>query len=103
MIFSDSYVSELALVNAMDASGGPMWITTTYPYLKCVREIPSCPDLHVGDLLWGAYEREIWDGGYEYAVTHRREDGRTIRFRIEHLDDCFELVDVEDRRWVHGS
>ena len=108
MIYSDRYIAELELVNATDRATRAleqslMWITTNYPYLKCVKAIPACPDLEVGDLLWGSYEREIWEGGYEYVVTHRREDGRTIRFRADHLDDCFEVVEVEDRRWIRDS
>lgn len=69
----------------------------TYPakYLKCVKEIDACPDLEVGDLLWGQ-TREIWPGGYEYVAMVRRDDGRVLKFRVEHLEDCFEEVEVEE-------
>lgn len=74
-------------------------ITTNLPYLKCIKEIPACPELAVGDLLW-QQAREIWDGGYEYVVCHRRNDGAVIKFRVDHLEDCFEVVEVEDERWI---
>lgn len=76
-----------------------MKMTTNLPYLKCVKEIPACPELAVGDLLW-QQAREIWEGGYEYVVCYRRNDGAVIKFRVDHLDDCFEVVEVEDERWI---
>lgn len=75
-------------------------VTSKLPYLKCIKEIESCPDLSVGDLLWGKENREIWPGGYEYVVCARREDGRIFKFRVEHLEDCFEIEEVEEERWV---
>ena len=77
-----------------------MKVTRTNKYLKCVKEIEACPELSVGDLLWGQEHREIWPGGYEYVVCVRREDGRIIKFRVDHLEDCFEVVEVEDENWV---
>lgn len=74
-------------------------MSTTMPYLKCVKAIESCPGLEVGDLLWGG-TRDIWPGGYEYATYVRREDGHVFQFRVDHLDECFEIVDVEDERWL---
>lgn len=74
-------------------------VTSNLPYLKCVKKIEACPELEVGDLLWGQ-TREIWPGGYEYVACHRREDGAVIKFRVEHLEDCFEVVDVEDEQWL---
>lgn len=74
-------------------------ITSNLPYLKCIKEIPACPELAVGDLLW-KQAHEIQPGGYEYAVCVRREDGVIIKFRVEHLDDCFELEAVEEMRHV---
>lgn len=75
--------------------------TVVNRYLKCTAEIEACPELKVGDLLWK--ERyEILPGGYEYVCCIRRSDGALIKFRIDHLDDCFEIVEVEDpwyRRW----
>lgn len=73
--------------------------TTKLPYLKCVKEIEACPELRVGDLLWGQ-TREILPGGYEYVSCVRREDGRVLKFRVEHLADCFEVEDVEEERWI---
>lgn len=75
-------------------------VKSTLPYLKCVKEIEACPELAVGDLLWGQEHREIWPGGYEYVVCTRRDDGRIIKFRVEHLEDCFEIEEVEEERWV---
>jgi len=75
-------------------------VTATVPYLKCVKEIEACPELAVGDLLWGSEHREIWPGGYEYVVCTRREDGRVIKFRADHLDECFEIVDVEEEQYL---
>ena len=72
-----------------------MKITAQHTYLKCVKAIPACPKLEVGDLVWQV-TREIWDGGYEYAVAHRRGDGEVVKFRVEHLDNCFEEVVVDD-------
>lgn len=74
-------------------------VTSKMPYLKCIKEIAACPELAVGDLLWGQ-TREIMPGGYEYVAMVRRDDGRVIKFRVEHLEDCFEVVEVEDERWV---
>ena len=68
-------------------------------YLKCIREIEACPELAVGDLLWNQ-TREIWPGGYEYVVMVRRDDGRVLKFRVEHLDDCFEEVEIEEEKYV---
>ena len=62
--------------------------------LKCVKVIESCPNLAVGDMLWkGAYE--ILPGGYEYAVCRRGSDNAVIKVRVDHLEECFEVVDVE--------
>ena len=77
-----------------------MLVHMKVPYLKCVKEIPSCPELEIGDLLWGQEMREIWPGGYEYVVCHRRGDGMVLKFRVDHLDDCFEVVEVEEERLV---
>ena len=77
-----------------------MKVVTNFPYLKCIKKIDSCPELEVGDLLWGQENREILPGGYEYAVCVRRDDGRIIKFRVEHLEDCFEEEIVEEERWV---
>lgn len=74
-------------------------ITATVPYLKCVKEIEACPDLAIGDLLWNQ-TREIWPGGYEYVSMVRRDDGRVLKFRVEHLEDCFEQVEIEEDKWV---
>lgn len=76
-----------------------MKITAHQRYLKCVKEIEACPELAVGDLLW-QHTREIWPGGYEYVVCRRREDGEVIKFRVDHLEDCFEIVEVEDEYWL---
>lgn len=78
----------------------PVKVVTNFPYLRCVKAIEACPELEVGDLLWGQYAREILPGGYEYVVTHRRDDGLIIKFRVEHLEDCFEVEYVEDERWM---
>lgn len=77
-----------------------MIVKTKFPYLKCVKKIEACPDLEVGDLLWGSVHREIFPGGYEYCVCTRRDDGHVFKFRACHLDDCFEVVEVEEERWV---
>ena len=62
--------------------------------LKCVKGIESCPNLAVGDMLWKvAYE--ILPGGYEYAVCRRGSDNSVIKVRVDHLEECFEVVDVE--------
>lgn len=74
-------------------------VTHTERYLKCIKEIEACPDLKVGDLLWNQ-TREIWPGGYEYVAMVRRDDGRIIKFRVEHLEDCFEEAEVEEVQWV---
>lgn len=76
-----------------------MKITSNLPYLRCIKAIDACPELVVGDLLWREAS-EIWPGGYEYVVCHRRSDGAVIKFRIDHLEDCFEVVDVEDTQWT---
>lgn len=70
-------------------------VTKTWRYLRCVREIPACPVLEVGDLLWKVAQ-EADEGGYEYVICRRRGDGMVIRFRVEHLGDCFEVEEVED-------
>lgn len=59
--------------------------------LKCVKTIRSCRDLRVGDLLYKT-SYEIRPGGYEYVICHRINDGARIEFRIDHLEDCFEVV-----------
>lgn len=69
--------------------------------LKCVKAIPSCRDLRVGDLLF-KNAHEIRPGGYEYVVCHRISDGARIDFRIDHLEDCFEVVSEEVRAHRHG-
>jgi hypothetical protein len=76
-------------------------VKVTYPakYLKCVKEIDSCPELAIGDLLWNQ-TREIWPGGYEYVAMVRRDDGRVLKFRVEHLEDCFEEVNIEEEMYV---
>lgn len=76
-----------------------MHVTLSMPYLRCVKAIEACPELEVGDLIW-AHTREIWDGGYEYVVASRRGDGEVIKFRVDHLDDCFVEEDVEDEHWI---
>ena len=70
------------------------------PYLRCVKAIDACPELAVGDLLWGQWHREIWPGGYEYVVCHRRDDGAVIKFRVDHLEECFEEVTEVDEHWL---
>ena len=76
-------------------------IKVTYPakYLKCVKEIDSCPELAIGDLLWNQV-REIWPGGYEYVAMVRRDDGRVLKFRVDYLEDCFEEVEIEEEGYV---
>jgi len=74
-------------------------VTTNFPYLKCIKKIEACPELEVGDLLWGQ-TREIWPGGYEYVAMVRRDDGRVLKFRVEHLEDCFEEIEVEEERYL---
>lgn len=91
-MFSDEYIEMLKEINGMH-------VTNKYPYLKCVKTIDACPELEVGDLLW-SIAREIMEGGYEYAVCQRREDGKIIKFRAYHLEDCFEVVEVEEERCV---
>ena len=62
-------------------------------FLKCIKAIEACPNLAVGDMLWKvAYE--ILPGGYEYVVCRRKGDHAVIKFRVDHLADCFEVVDV---------
>lgn len=80
---------------------GVKGIKVTYPakYLKCVKEIDSCPELAIGDLLWNQV-REIWPGGYEYVAMVRRDDGRVLKFRVEYLEDCFEEVEIEEEGYV---
>ena len=36
----------------------------------------------------------------EVTLVVRRDDGRVIKFRVEHLDDCFEEVEVEEERYL---
>ena len=72
------------------------------PYLKCVKTIDKCPELEVGDLLLRLTNR-IWHGGYEYVVCKRRDDGKTFEFRIEHLEDCFEIEEVEEEKLIWGG
>lgn len=74
--------------------------TSKNRYLKCIRAVPGTPDLKVGDLLWQV-TREIWPGGYEMMVCNRRGDGAVIKFRVDHLDECFEIVEVDDL-WPRG-
>lgn len=76
-------------------------IKVTYPakYLKCVKEIDSCPELAIGDLLWNQV-REIWPGGYEYVAMVRRDDGRVLKFRVDYLEDCFEEVEIAEEGYV---
>lgn len=76
-----------------------MRLTKPVPYLKCVCEIPACPDLKVGDLLRKVTHR-IMPGGYEYVMCSRRGDGKAVMFRIEHLEECFEVVEVDDEFYV---
>lgn len=73
-------------------------VKMTFPYLRCVKEVPSCPKIEVGDLLH-SQTREIAHG-YEYVTCIRREDGKPVTFRVEHLEDCFEIVEVEDEYWM---
>lgn len=75
-------------------------VKSTVPYLKCIKAIDACPELEVGDLLWGQEHREIWPGGYEYVVCVRRDDGKIIKFRVDHLEDCFEVVNVDDEQVI---
>lgn len=77
---------------------GDRRVKTNLPYLKCVKTIDACPELAIGDLLWGMGNREIWPGGYEYVVCTRRSDGAVIKFRVDHLEECFEIEYVEDER-----
>lgn len=97
--FSDEYLDVLTSLSRGEKSGFDMRITTKVKCLKCVEEIPSCPDLAVGDLLW-KFTHEIWPGGYEYVVAHRREDGMVLKFREEYLEDHFEVAEVEGEVWV---
>ena len=76
-----------------------MKATTNFTYLKCVKSIDACPELDVGDIVW-SYAREIWEGGYEYVVARRVSDGKVIKFRVSHLEDCFELEKVEEERCI---
>lgn len=76
-----------------------MGYTLEYEVLRCVKAIESCPELEVGDLLYKV-THEIWPGGYEYVVTNRVRDGRPIKFRVEHLEDCFELDMVKREIWA---
>lgn len=62
--------------------------------LECVKAIPSCPDLRVGDRLFKV-GHEFRPGGYEYVVCRRISDDARIAFRIDHLGDCFEVVEQE--------
>lgn len=61
-----------------------------FQILRCVKAIDACPELAVGDRLWRVAS-EIWPGGYEYVVTRRMSDNAVIKFRADHLGDCFEL------------
>lgn len=62
-----------------------------YKLLKCVKEIPSCHELHEGDLLWKR-SYEVDENGYEYVVCIRWDDNARIKFRVEHLSECFDEV-----------
>lgn len=70
--------------------------------LRCVKGIDACPELSVGDRLWKVAS-EIWPGGYEYVVTHRLADRAVIKFRADHLDDCFELEEVPVEDYMKGE
>ena len=56
-----------------------------FKMLKCMREIPSCKGLKVG---------EIQPGGYEYVLVRRPRDSRVFGVRQEHLHDHFDVVEV---------
>ncbi len=77
-----------------------MGFTIEYEVLRCVKAIESCPELEVGDLLIRLDGNEIHAGGYEYVVTNRVSDWRKIKFRVEHLEDCFELDIVKREIWA---
>lgn len=96
-MFSDEYVRTLKYMNGETMSDAMERVSVELPYLRCVKEIGACPELEVGDLLM-RIGNEIWRGGYEYVVCRRRDDGKTIRFRIDHLDDCFEVEMVTESR-----
>lgn len=68
--------------------------------LRCVKEIPSCPALRVGDVLYKT-SHEIWDGGYEYVVCKRIYDGVTMKFRESRIEECFEITEVPLRTVRH--
>lgn len=74
-------------------------VRMTVPYLRCTKAIKACPKLEVGDLLY-RMSNEVWPGGYEYIVCRRRSDGEIIKFRIEHLCECFEIEQIEEK--YHG-
>lgn len=70
------------------------------PYLKCVRELPSCDGIEVGDLLWKR-RTYVAEGGYEYAELVRRGDLRVFRARLDALDGHFEVERVDETlEWV---
>ena len=73
-------------------------VTVELPIYKCVKEIPACPELSVGDLIWNV-RYEIWPGGYEYAVAVKLEDKTTVKFRQSHLEECFEEVELDGEGW----
>ena len=64
-----------------------------FKMLKCVREIPSCKGLKVGDLIY-RIGGEIQPGGYEYVLVRRSRDSRVFGVRQEHLEDHFDVVEV---------
>lgn len=70
--------------------------------LRCVKEIGACQELSVGDRLWRVAS-EIRPGGYEYVVTWRLSDHAIIKFRVGHLDDCFELEEVPIEDYMNGE
>lgn len=70
-------------------------ITVRNRYLRCVKAIPSCPMLDVGDLVWKV-GHHIEPGGYEYVTLRRRGDLMRFSVRLSHLEDHFEIVEVDD-------
>ena len=106
-MFTDEYIYALTSEGLRRTSRKKEYMKARIkiPYLKCVKTIDKCPELEVGDLLLRLQEDEIWFGGYEYAVCKRRDDGMTFKFRTEHLDDCFEIEEVEEERliWMGGN
>ena len=96
-MFSDEYISALKSANGLEVER--VKAIVKLPYLKCIKTIDTCQDLEVGDLLL-RQSGEIWHGGYEYVVCKRRDDGEIFKFRIDHLEDCFEIEEVEEERLI---